>query len=123
MKPYKIFAIVLISLSVVFISGCEDWLEPEVYSETAPDNLFGSLKGVESVLFAAYANVAENRSNNLAQMITASEAMTDIGFGELGAIANWLTNFQDFVLDGSGSSMYVITGIFLTGPSEMPIYF
>jgi len=106
MKLYKYISIFLIGFLVLCLSGCEDWLEPEVYSETAPDNLFESLKGVESVLFAAYANVAENRGNDLAQNITASESMTDVGFGELGAIANWLTNFQDFVLDGSGSARY-----------------
>jgi hypothetical protein len=32
--------------------------------------------------------------------------MTDVGFCALGAIANWATNFQDFILDGVGSSMY-----------------
>ena len=98
MKTYKYIALVFIGLSVLGLTACEDWLEPEVYSETAPENLFGSLKGVESVLFAAYAEVAENRGNDLAQNLGTSECMTDITFMEFGAISNWVTNFQDFVL-------------------------
>jgi hypothetical protein len=44
--------------------------------------------------------------NNAAQQLTSEEAMTDVGFATQGAIANWALNFQDFILDGSGSSMY-----------------
>lgn len=106
MKTYKFLALVFICLSVLGLTACEDWLEPVVYSETAPDNLFGSLKGVESVLFAAYAEVAENRGNDLAQNLGTSECMTDITFMEFGAISNWVTNFQDFVMDGVGSARY-----------------
>lgn len=93
-------------LSVLLFSSCESYLEPEVFSETAPDNLFNSLQGVESVLFSAYADWAEMNGNNSAQGITATESMTDVGYPELGAVANWATNFRDFVLDGVGSSMY-----------------
>jgi len=106
MKINKYIIRVFILISTFLFVKCEDVLKPEVFSETAPDNLFNSLQGVESVLNGAYAWVAENQGNDLAQMITASEAMTDVGFGELGAIANWLLNFQDFILDGVGSDLY-----------------
>ncbi len=96
-------AFVILSLLCV---RCEGPLDPEVFSQTAPDNLFNSLPGVEGVLFGAYSWAAENHGNDLAQGITAPEAMTDIGFATAGAIANWLLNFQDFILDGSGSSLY-----------------
>ena len=96
----------MLLIPLLLLAGCQKFLEPTVYSETAPSNLFGSLEGVQSVLNGAYAWVAENQGNQLAQGMTAMVAMTDIGFGELGAIANWLTNFQDFILDGIGSSEY-----------------
>ena len=67
-------------LSLVFCQGVRDQLDPEVFSQTAPDNLFNSLPGVEGVLFGAYSWAAENHGNDMAQGITAPEAMTDIGF-------------------------------------------
>jgi len=106
MKSTKYIIRSLLLLSTFLFVRCESVLEPEIFSETVPDNLFNSLEGVESVLHGAYAWVAENQGNDAAQNITASESMTDVGFGTAGAIANWLTNFQDFVLDGVGSSRY-----------------
>jgi len=97
---------VLVLLFAVSLFNCEGPLEPEIFSETTPDNLFASLEGVEGVLYGAYAWSAENQGNDAAQSMTASESMTDVGFGTAGAIANWLTNFQDFILDGVGSSRY-----------------
>ncbi len=106
MKFLKNFFLSLILASMLVFSGCEGPLEPQIFSETAPENLFGSLQGVEGVLHGAYAWSAENQGNDAAESMTASEAMTDIGFATAGAIANWLTNFQDFILDGVGSSRY-----------------
>lgn len=97
----------LMFMVVLMINSCgESILEPEVFSETAPNNLFNSLEGVESVLYGAYALTAENAANFTADQITSEETMTDIGFVTAGAIANWAVNFQDFVLDGVGSSLY-----------------
>lgn len=96
----------LILVLALTLVRCEEPLEPEIFSETAPENLFNSLQGVEGVLYGAYAWSAENQGNDAAQNMTASEAMTDVGFATAGAIANWLTNFQDFILDGVGSSRY-----------------
>jgi hypothetical protein len=87
---------------------CESTLEPEIFSETAPDNLFASLQGVEAILNGAYANYAEVGGNDAAQQLTVEEIMTDGGFVTAGAIANWATNFQDFVLDGIGSRLYPV---------------
>ncbi|GJM33598.1 MAG: hypothetical protein DHS20C18_25990 [Saprospiraceae bacterium] len=106
MKPLKYILRSLILLSSLLFVRCESVLDPEVFSETAPDNLFNSLQGVEAVLYGAYANSAEMGGNNAADALTAPETMTDIGFATEGALANWATNFQDFILDGVGSSLY-----------------
>ncbi len=98
-----------ISLCIIFtllFTRCESLIEPEIFSETAPDNLFNSLQGVETILFGAYAASAQVGGNSAADQLSADEAMTDIGFVTEGAIANWATDFQDFVLDGAGSSLY-----------------
>lgn len=108
MKSTKYIIRSLLLLSTFLFVRCESVLEPEIFSETAPDNLFNSLEGVESVLYGAYANAAEMGGNDCAQQISASEIMTDVGFVTAGAIANWATNFQDFILDGVGSSMYSV---------------
>lgn len=108
MKYIKCILRYMLVSSLLIYASCDSYLEPEVFSETAPDNLFNSLQGVESVLYSAYADFAEMNGNNSAQGITATEGMTDVGYADLGAIANWATNFQDFVLDGVGSSMYAV---------------
>ena len=98
----------ILLLITVLLGRCESIIEPEVFSETAPENLFNSLQGVEALLFGAYANVAAVGGNAAADALTAPETMTDIGFVTEGAIANWATNFQDWILDGSGSSLYSV---------------
>lgn len=104
MKSIRNFSLIII-LTLLF-TRCESLIEPEIFSETAPDNLFNSLQGVEAVLFGAYANAVEMGGNNAAQQLSAEEGMTDVGYASQGAIANWATDFQDFILDGAGSSMY-----------------
>lgn len=104
----SIINISLIALISLLFIRCESVIEPEIYSETAPDNLFNSLQGVEAILYGAYANAVEMGGNNAAQQLSAEEGMTDVGYASEGAIANWATNFQDFILDGSGSSMYSV---------------
>lgn len=113
MKWIKYISYILLMAPVLVLDSCEDALEPEIFSETAPDNLFASLPGVEGVLNGAYAWSAENQGNTAAQSMTAEVAMTDVGFGTAGAIANWLLNFQDFTLDGVGSAQY---SAFWNGP-------
>ena len=104
MKSVKKLSLVL-AMTLLF-AGCESLIEPEIFSETAPDNLFNSLQGVEAVLYGAYANAVEMGGNNAAQQLSADEGMTDVGYASEGAVGNWATDFQDFILDGSGSSMY-----------------
>jgi len=107
MKSFKIKIIIgLLSTLGLFLYACEDPLEPEVFSETTPDNLFNSLSGVESVLNAAHAEVALMGGNDAAQILASEESMTDIGFATAGAIANYLLQFQDWILDGIGSSLF-----------------
>ncbi|MCR9229144.1 MAG: RagB/SusD family nutrient uptake outer membrane protein [Flavobacteriaceae bacterium] len=94
------------SMLVLLCSQCESTLEPEIFSETTPAQLFNSVDGVESILYGGYANVATMNVNDGAQSIIAPETMTDVMYAEGGAINNWATNFTDFVLDGIGSRMY-----------------
>ena len=102
-KTLKLFIGSMLILTTLFINSCgESMLEPEIYSSTAPDNLFNSLKGVEAVLYGAHAEVANMQGNTSAQLLAIEESMTDIGFATAGAIANYLTQFQDFILDGVG---------------------
>lgn len=94
----------------IFIIGlfnqCESSLEPEIFSETTPEQLFNSIDGTESILYGAYSSVAAMNINDAAQGLIAMETMTDVMYVTDGAINNWATNFQDFVLDGIGSTMY-----------------
>lgn len=106
MKSLKNISLILIT-ALLFVR-CESSIEPEIFSETAPNNLFNSLQGVEAILYGAYANSSEMGGNDAAQQLSAEEGMTDVGYATQGAIANWATNFQDFVLDGIGSSMYSV---------------
>lgn len=99
----------IVFMIALMLNSCgESVLEPEIFSQTAPDNLFNSLEGVESVLYGAHANAAENAGNDAAQQIIATVTMTDIGFVTAGNIANWATDFQDFVLDGVSSRLYAV---------------
>lgn len=89
------------------INGCgESALDPEVFSETAPENTFSSLEGIEAVLYGAHENLAQVGGNFAAQELSHSAVMTDVGFATAGAIGNWALNFQDFILDGVGSNLY-----------------
>ena len=98
---------IITALTLILIGvSCETALEPEVFSETAPSNLFSSLTGVEAVLNGAHAHLALMNGNNSAQQLSAEECMTDIGYADLGAVANWATDFRDFILDGVSSSVY-----------------
>lgn len=106
MKSIKNISLIL-CIMLLFVR-CESTIEPEIFSETTPDNLFNSLQGVEAILFGAYANSAEMGGNNAAQQLSAEEGMTDVGSATEGAVANWATNFQDFILDGAGSGMYSV---------------
>ncbi|KAA2219895.1 MULTISPECIES: RagB/SusD family nutrient uptake outer membrane protein [Maribacter] len=106
MKSIQI--IILVFITVALFVRCESTIEPEIFSETAPENLFESLQGVEAILNGAYANFAEVGGNDAAQQLSVEEIMTDGGFTTEGAIANWATNFQDFVLDGVGSRLYPV---------------
>lgn len=42
----------IVFMIALMLNSCgESVLEPEIFSQTAPDNLFNSLEGVESVLY------------------------------------------------------------------------
>lgn len=95
MKYAKIFSGFLVSLFLFVTPGCKDILDPEVFSETAPDNLFQSIEGVESVLFSAYANVAENSGNTAANVLGIEECMGDNGY----VVSSWTPNYQEYIMD------------------------
>ena len=110
MKPAKTVSYSVLLALTVLVAGCgESLLEPEVFSETASENTLESLEGFEAVLYGAHANLAMVAGNQAAQQLTHEEIMTDVGFATAGAIANWASNFQDFILDGVGSNMYGAT--------------
>lgn len=109
MKSLKIITIGLAFIIFALTYGCgESALDPEVYSETAPENIFVSLEGIEAVLYGAHENLAMVGGNDAAQLLSHSEAMTDVGFATAGAVGNWALNFQDFILDGVGSRLYPV---------------
>lgn len=113
MKSIKTLSVILI-VTLLF-ARCESAIEPELFSETAPDNLFSSLQGVEAILNGAYANVATMGGNSAQESLSIPESMTDIGLITEGALGAWATNFQDWILDGSGSRTY---GTFWNNPYE-----
>src|SRR5699024_3700904 len=60
-----------------------------------PNNLFKSVEGIESVLFSAYANVAENSGNRAAQALAIEESMGDNGY----VISGFTPNYQEYIMD------------------------
>jgi len=106
MKVFKKICLGL-ALSTMLVQ-CESSLDPEVFSEAAPDQLFSSLDGTLSILYGAYSNVAAVNTNDAADALVAEESMTDVMFTTAGAIDVWATNFMDFILDGVGSRLYSV---------------
>lgn len=101
LKSTKLYLIGCI-MGTLLMSACSDTLNPEIYSQTSPDNLFNTVQGVESVLFGAYALAAEVSGNDAAELLGVEESMGDIGYVE----STWVVNFQEYILDGAGSPRY-----------------
>jgi hypothetical protein len=81
-------------------SGCEDALKEEVYSQLAPENFLTTEEGIQSVLFAAYAEQAiiGNRGNFI---VHAEEWSTDIEWETGGGANRTATLFINFTWDPS----------------------
>lgn len=105
MKFFKTFNYLPIALLLIFSFSCSDSLEPEVYSETAPDNLFKSLEGIESVLFSSYANLAENNGNSLANVLGVEECMGDNGY----VVSSWTPTYQNYIMDPASIHTFFYT--------------
>lgn len=95
MKFSKTFNYSIVVLLLLIVFGCNDILDPEVYSETAPNNLFQSIEGIESVLFSAYANVAENSGNIASIEMGIEETMGDNGY----VVSRYAPNYQEYIMD------------------------
>lgn len=95
MKFLKILTYGSVAFLLLFLYSCSDTLEPEVYSETSPDNLFKSLEGIESVLFSGYANLAENNGNTAANVLGIEESMGDNGY----VVSSWTPTYQNYIMD------------------------
>ncbi|MEM7110536.1 MAG: RagB/SusD family nutrient uptake outer membrane protein, partial [Bacteroidota bacterium] len=90
---------------LLLFMGCDEALEPEVFSDTLPSNLFASLEGVEGVLFGAYSNASRVGGNNAASELAEQEFMTDVGFSTGGGATP--LNYIDWILDPSaGAGLY-----------------
>src|SRR5690625_1329713 len=77
LKSTKLYLIGCI-VGTLLMSACSDTLNPEIYSQTSPDNLFNTVQGVESVLFGAYALAAEVSCNDAAEPLGVAESMGDM---------------------------------------------
>lgn len=96
MKLSKIIFSGICMLVLLQMYSCKKFLEPKIYSETTPENLFKSLKGVESVLFGAYAKLAEMPGSNIAVIST----MLEENSGDIIHSNNAdVVNFKRFILD------------------------
>jgi hypothetical protein len=96
MKPIKIILSGFYMLVILQMYSCKKFLEPKIYSETTPENLFKSLKGVESVLFGAYAKLAEMPGSNIAVIVTMlEENMGDIIHSNNADVVN----FKRYIID------------------------
>ncbi len=51
----KIYTILSLALGIFLLSGCENLLKEDIYSELDPAGLFNTTSGAEAVLFSAYA--------------------------------------------------------------------
>lgn len=92
----KLFKTILIISFCVSFSACENFLDEPVYSQLAPQNLLDTEEGMVSVLYAAYAELANVNSAISKTDIAREEWPTDIlwqtGGGE-NATAVQLINF------------------------------
>lgn len=88
-----------------FFSGCEDALKEEVYSQLAPENFLTTEEGIQSVLFAAYAeqSIIGNRGNFI---VHAEEWCTDVEWETGGGANRTATLFINFTWDSSTDILF-----------------
>lgn len=96
MKLFKIIFTGIALVAIMQLYSCKKFLEPKIYSETTPENLFKSIKGVESVLYGAYAKLAEMPGSNIAVITTMLEENTGDFIHSNNAD---VVNFKRFILD------------------------
>src|SRR5690625_7888236 len=101
LKSTKLYLIGCI-VGTLLMSACSDTLNPEIYSQTSPDNLFNAVQGVESVLVGAYSLAAEVSGNDAAELLDVEDSMGDIGYVEL----MWVVKFKECILNDAGNPKY-----------------
>lgn len=109
-KYYKIIGLALLTGALLQLQGCEDYLEPEEFSQVVPDNLFSSVQGIESVLFGAYAKSAEMQGSNVqASHLSVDESLADLAY----SINSEANRYREYDLDPGNA-----TGTLWTLPYE-----
>tara|TARA_Y100001980_G_C14556916_1_gene353698 strand:- start:120458 stop:121906 length:1449 start_codon:yes stop_codon:yes gene_type:complete len=101
----KIF---IITVLTYFTFGCEELLEEPVYSQLAPENVFKTEEGVESILFAGYSELYNTTGNNRG-IKGIEEWGTDIGWQTGGGENSTAVQFMNFT---HGSTTGIFEGVF-----------
>jgi len=96
MKPINVIKIGLCLMLFLQLCSCKKFLDPKIYSETTPENLFQSQKGAESVLYGGYAKLAEMPGSNIAVITTMLEENTGDFIHSNNAD---VVNFKRFIFD------------------------
>ena len=96
MKKYSLILLFITCLLV----ACEEVLDEPVYSQLSPENVFKSEQGIQSILFAAYSELANTTGNNRG-IQGMEEWGTDIGWQTGGGENSTAVQFLYFTLGAS----------------------
>ena len=90
----------LLSGWLVFLAGCQNALEEEVFSELGPSNFYQTRADAEALLNAVYAE-EQMHGDASAYYLLMNELSTDIMIDRGGGLENLLKPLEDFTWDGT----------------------
>lgn len=93
---------------IILVGSCTELLEEPVYSQLAPENVFETEEGIQSILFAGYSELANTTGNNRG-ICGIEEWGTDIGWQSGGGENSTAVQFLNFTL---GSTTSLIKNVF-----------
>lgn len=82
--------------STMLLTGCNDFLKEEVFSQLAPENYLKTKEGLTSVLYETYAKAANMNANNSIYVLGPQEFMTDILYQSGDNVEATIRNFREY---------------------------
>jgi len=93
-----IYSNLIVIFCLLFLAGCEDTVDPQVFSELTPETLLTTENGVEGTLLAGYAELADTPTNAIR---FTEEFTTDIAWETGGGANQWALLFINLIYDPS----------------------